>query len=268
MDDTIRNKIYTFVVETLKNQFYDKRVKKLEGMTLTTLILRKCPYLLAAKTINNVNNLIKEAVDASLSSGDETIFGDFIEQVAVYVCEMTMGGHKSLVDGLDLEFEDASHYYIVSIKSGPNWGNASSVKKMHGYFAAAQRTLHTSNGSIRGKQVVCVEGCCYGNDENPFKPKSHHWKYCGQRFWELISGGDSALYKDLMVPMLSQTQINDTNYTELYTTKLSTLIQEFQGAYVTAEGAIDWEKYIENNSGNQPPKPLKIVKPRRKKSKA
>lgn len=95
------------------------------------------------------------------------------------------GGWKSGIPGIDLEFDHESVRYIVNIKSGPNWGNSSQISKMKSDFKTAQRTLRTSNSKLN---IVCVNGCCYGLDNNP--DKGDYYKYCGQKFWEFISGNE------------------------------------------------------------------------------
>ena len=73
----------------------------------------------------------------------------------------------------------------MSIKSGPNWGNSSQVKKMRDNFIKAKRILRTNNPDF---QVIAINGCCYGRENNP--DKGDYFKYCGQKFWEFISGND------------------------------------------------------------------------------
>ena len=72
--------------------------------------------------------------------------------------------------------------YIVSIKSGPNWGNSSQIAKLRDNFAAAIRVIRQGN---RTANVIAVNGCCYGRETRP--DKGEYFKYCGQEFWELIS---------------------------------------------------------------------------------
>ena len=51
-------------------------------------------------------------------------------------------------------------------------------------FNAAIRTLRTSSSRIN---VIAINGCCYGKDNKPLK-RDNYYKYCGQKFWEFISG--------------------------------------------------------------------------------
>ena len=57
-----------------------------------------------------------------------------------------INGLKSGVTGIDLEFVKDGARYIVSIKSGPNWGNSSQVKDMQSTdFRTAARTIRQGN---------------------------------------------------------------------------------------------------------------------------
>jgi hypothetical protein len=81
-------------------------------------------------------------------------------------------GWKSGIAGIDLEFDHQGVRYIVTIKSGPNWGNSSQIAKMRSDFKSAMRTLRTSHS---GLQITAVNGCCYGKDNQP--DKGDYFKY-------------------------------------------------------------------------------------------
>ncbi len=83
--------------------FHQRRLKSLEELKLEKL-LNKNPYLFKAKNIITAGELIDGLLDAFLSSSEEKLFGDFLENLAVFIAEMTCGGHKSTAPGIDLEF--------------------------------------------------------------------------------------------------------------------------------------------------------------------
>ena len=62
-------------------------------------------------------------------------------------------------------------------------------------FNTAKKTLRTSNSQLH---IVAVNGCCYGKEKN--YDKGDYFKYCGQQFWEFISG-DENLYIDIIEPL-------------------------------------------------------------------
>ena len=107
------------------DEFHAARIKSLERLRLKTVLKKKNPYLFRAKGIVEASDLIRNLVDAFISSNEETIFGDWLEQLAIYINGQVYGGIKSGIHGIDLEFDKDNVRYIVSIKSGPNWGNSS-----------------------------------------------------------------------------------------------------------------------------------------------
>lgn len=110
----------TEYVEKHIGTFHRRRQEKLEGLKLKTILKRKNPYLFKAKNILTSQDLVKGLLDAFLSSQEETIFGEFLEGLAIFINEKVYGGYKSSAEGIDLEFEKDDVHYIVTIKSGPN----------------------------------------------------------------------------------------------------------------------------------------------------
>lgn len=76
-----------FIGEHLSPQFHEKKLAKLKALTLDTIIKRKNPYLFKAKGAVTANDLIEAVLDATVSSGEETIFGNFLEKIAIFVCK-------------------------------------------------------------------------------------------------------------------------------------------------------------------------------------
>ena len=174
---------------------HQRRLENLLKLKLMNVIKRKNPYLFKAKNINTASELVKSILDVFLSSQEEGIFGGFLEELAIFICAQVYDGRKSSAEGIDLEFEKDSIRYIVSIKSGPNWGNSSQIAKLRDNFRKTKRILSTNTSSAN---VVAVNGCCYGKDRMP--DKGDYWKLCGQQFWEFISG-DNNLFIDIIEPL-------------------------------------------------------------------
>ncbi len=156
----------------------------------------------------------------------------------MFICARTYGGKKSSAEGIDLEFERDSRRFFVSIKSGPNWGNSGQIAKLKDNFRKAKRILGTNTANVN---VVAVNGCCYGRDNKP--DKGEYIKYCGQQFWELISG-DSELYTELIQPLgLKAKQRNETFQKE-YSKVINRFTLDFSSEYCDDTGAIDWSKLV------------------------
>ena len=150
-----------------------------------------------------------------------------------------------LFKGIDLEFDKDNIRYIVTIKSGSNWGNSSQIKKMLSDFKTAKRTLRTSNSQIN---VVAINGCCYGVDKNP--DKGEYFKYCGQEFWYFISEEEN-LYTELIEPLGYKAREKNEDFMLSYTQMINKFTREFSNSFCKKNGDIDWMKLVEFNSKNK-----------------
>ena len=197
--------------------------------------------LFKAKNILTAQDLVKSLLDAHLSSQEETIFGEFLEGLAIYICQKSYNGKKSAAEGIDLEFEKDGIKYIVSIKSGPNWGNSSQIRKMVENFRKAKRILRSSG---RKMHIVAINGCCYGKDNNP--DKGDYLKLCGQRFWEFISGMEN-LYTEIIEPLGHQAKERNEEFLIAYSKLINKFTLEFSKQFCPS-GEIDWEALVRFNS--------------------
>ena len=167
-----------------------------------------------------------------------------MEELAIFICTQVYGGRKSSAEGIDLEFERDSIRYIVSIKSGPNWGNSSQVAKLRDNFRKAKRILRTN---VLSTNVVAVNGCCYGRDGTP--DKGDYLKLCGQKFWTFISGEDN-LYTDIVEPLGHQAKGKNEQFMQEYDKVINKFTAEFLGKFCDAEGNMLWEEVVKFNSAN------------------
>jgi len=186
--------------------------------------------------------IVRSIVDAHLSSNEETIFGDWLEGLAIYINSKVFGGFKSGIRGIDLEFDKDGIRYIVAIKSGPNWGNSSQVAKMVLDFKTAIRTLRTADSGII---VQAVNGCCYGKDSKP--DKGDYFKYCGQKFWFFISGSET-LFTDIVKPLGYKAREKNEAFMESYVKMINRFTHEFSSLFCKQDGSIDWESLVRYNS--------------------
>jgi len=231
-------KIY---VENNIGDFHSNRLRKLEKLKLDNVLKRKNPYLFKAKNVLTAQDLVKSLLDAYLSSQEETLFGDFLEDLAIFINGEVYGGKKSSAEGIDLEFDRDGARYIVSVKSGPNWGNSSQIKKMKDNFKKAKRILRTGRSNLR---IIAVNGCCYGRDNNP--DKGDYYKYCGQRFWGFISENED-LYVEIIEPLGHKAKEKNEEFLEAYARIINKFTFEFGEKFCT-DGMIDWSALVKFNS--------------------
>lgn len=232
----------TKYVENNIDTFHAKRLEKLEKLNFKDVLQRKNPYLFKAKNILTAQDLMKGILDAFLQSQEETLFGEFIEGVAIFVCEKVHGGLKSReLEGIDLEFTKKGIIYVVEIKSGPNWGNSSQIKKMQDNFQNAIAKLKKKNPK---SEVIAINGCCYGRDNQP--QKKGYLKYCGQEFWEFITD-DANIYLDIIEPLGHKAREKNDAFMIAYAKVINKFTLSFANEFCV-DGEIDWKKIVEFNS--------------------
>lgn len=229
-------------VENNIGVFHEKRILSLNNLRLSKILKRKNPYLYKAKNVLTADEIVRSIVDAHLSSSEEGIFGDWLEGLAVFINQKVYNGWKSGIPGIDLEFDYDNRRYIVTIKSGPNWGNSSQIKRLKDDFRTAKRTLRTSNSQIN---VVAINGCCYGKDRRP--DKGDYLKYCGQEFWQFISNEEN-LYLEIIEPLGYKAKEKNDAFMNSYAQMLNKFTKEFTTDYCKESGEIDWEKLVNFNS--------------------
>lgn len=244
MNQDLTDKVIQYVKENI-HLFHESRIKKMETLKLRDFIKRKNPYLFKAKNITTAAEFVKNYADAYISSAEETMFSDWLEGLAVFVCSTVYNGRKSTTKGIDLEFDKDNIRYIISIKSGPYWGNSTQIAKMREDFKTAKKTLRTSKS---GLNILAVNGCCYGIENNP--DKGDYYKYCGQDFWYFISG-EETLYQDIIEPLATDAKEKNETFSTEYGKMLNKITKEFIDEYCFEDGSIDWNKIVRINSASK-----------------
>lgn len=222
--------------------FHKRRLDYVRNkVNLLQILKQKNPYLFKAKNILTAQDLVQGFLNAFLQSQEETLFGDFIEGLAIFICDKIYGAKKSELTGVDLEFEKNGILYVVEIKAGWNWGNSSQIRQLKINFEKAKELLRAKTD----KEIIAINGCCFGKDSKP--NKDGYLKLCGQRFWEFISG-DEKLYVDIVEPIGYQTKQKNDEFTENYAQIINKLTLEFSEKFCD-DGKINWEKLVKYNSG-------------------
>jgi len=175
------------------------------------------------------------------------LFHSLLVDLAIFICGKVYGGTKSSAEGIDLEFEKDDTKYIVTIKSGPNWGNSRQISAMKRDFNRAKKILHTNAPDTN---IVAICGCGYGRDNKP--DKGEYLKYCGQKFWEFVSGNEF-LYTEIIEPLGHKAKERNEKFLESYSQIINKFTIEFANEFCT-NNKIDWEKLVKFNSSIVPPK--------------
>ncbi|HIH91750.1 TPA: cytosolic protein [Candidatus Woesearchaeota archaeon] len=209
------------------------------------MLRKKNPYLFRAKNILTAQELVTSFLDARLSSSEEEIFGDFMEDLAIYIAQKKLAASKSSSDGIDFHYRKGKEIFVISIKSGLNWGNSSQWKALESDFKKAQRVLLQSS---HVNKVHCMLGVCYGKAKKTLK-KGFIAQICGQEFWHMVSGSPS-FYKDIIEPLGHHAKELNENFKERKARLINKLTKEFLNDFCTNDGTILWDKVVEYNSGN------------------
>lgn len=221
-------------IEKLLSDFSAKQRKKLD-ISPEKILLRKNPFLFRVRAGASATLLAQMAIDAFLSSSEETIFGNILEGIAVAVCAHAKGGTKSSAEGIDIEYTCGSERTVIQVKSGPNWGNSSQKKKMNDYFSSVKRRLEFSIRNVR-----CIEGICYGKSET--KHLGTHIRLKGNDFWTEISDWENTHY--LVMESLGTYASNGFSGERLNARNLLLSYLNDNGV-ILAQDKLDWSKLTE-----------------------
>lgn len=140
------------------DKFYDKRVEKLNTLSLDYLLKRKNPYLFRGKGVTVAAEVVQELVLAFMSSSEETIFGNiFFEEVAL----VASGGEKALADSIDIVIHTEDSVKAIAVKSGTSVFNAQSKRRQQQAFEEMRKRL----AGYR-KHYDPIVGYAYGKKSN------------------------------------------------------------------------------------------------------
>jgi hypothetical protein len=245
MNKKVRKQIEDYVAEHIV-AFHVRRIENLQKLKLADVLKNKNPYLFRAKNLQSATLLINGLLDARLSSSEEGSFGGFLENLAIYVAELSGGGQKSAAEGLDIELSRNKVRYLIAVKSGKNWGNSSQHAALRKSFATAVKVIRQSH---HAGELQPTLGICYGNFVS--KNNGVYLHIGGQEFWNLLSG-DPNLYIDLVEPLGKEAELHNENFAIEKDKTYNRLIRELTSEYCDESGAINWAKLVRFVSGNMP----------------
>src|SRR4030042_5099033 len=214
-------------------RFHQRRLARLEELSLTEVLGKKNPYLFRAKNLVTAGTLISAIMDAFLSSSEEKLFGDFLEELAIFVAWQTCAGRKSSAQGIDLEFDQDNIRYLVSIKSGPNWGKSSQYRRLEDDFKRATTVQRQAHATLEVRSIL---GICYGKTATP-EPGVYS-KIVGQSFWHFLSG-DPNLYIDIIEPIGHQAKQHNDDFRARRAAIENRFTAEFIERFCSSDFSID-----------------------------
>ncbi len=231
--------LQAIVAECLQN-FYSRRLNSLSTLSLKATLRKKNPYLFRACGMQLASEIVGAILTAHINSSDETIFGDaFFEPLVIYVSK----GVVSPSEGVDIAIETATVYKAISVKSGPNIFNSSQSKRQSDEFETLRRRLVKLQ-----KQFDPVLGTCYGKGSKPASDKRCYRIISGQAFWYELTGKVN-FYQRICNAMSTGVEEHRRQYEEEYSNALNRFTREFLLEFAKDDGAIDWNKLLQFNSG-------------------
>ncbi len=220
--------------------FYNRRLQRLETLKLKDYLKRKNPYLYKAIGTEKASEIVEEILAAYMIASDEGIFGDaFFEPIA----KIASGGVVSPSEGVDIAIETDKKYLAIAVKSGPNIFNASQKKRQNDEFNTLRSRLLKLH-----KQFDALLGHCYGKMKSePSKTKIYRDR-SGQAFWTEITG-DPDFYLKLVRLMRDEPSKHRVIYKKAWERAVNRFTAEFIRDFCNGDGSINWEKFVEFNSG-------------------
>ena len=65
--------------------------------------------------VTDANEIIKDILNAYISSSEEGVFGNWLERLAIFINDNVFHGRKAGVSGIDLDFDRDGKRYLVAI---------------------------------------------------------------------------------------------------------------------------------------------------------
>ena len=217
--------------------FHSALLGKATGITLNQLLSRKNPYLYASLGLGaSPEQFLRTLLDAWFSSSMEGCFGNTLESIAHHVITTMKIGIKSGTEGCDYDIVRGRYRFLMSLKSGGQWGNQSSCKEQGNKFERAKKVIRATDKS----ELVSVMGICYGKKRVTDGLSYADVEIQGQAFWYFLTG-DPQLYKLLICLMQ---EVSSQFYHQFISSReeaLVRLLPEFHSRYCLSDGSIDWE---------------------------
>lgn len=216
------------------NDFYKRRINRLDTLNLKKVLKRKNPYLFRSMGIEKASEIVETILSAYISSSDETIFGNaFFEPIA---CKIS-GSKVSDAEGVDFTIEQEGKYKAVSMKSGPNPFNSSQKKKQNEQFTALKQRLYKIH-----KQFDPILGHGYGKLDKTASGKQIYRDVSGQKLWTELTG-DPDFYLKLIRLMKDVPQKHKPEYQKVWDSAINKFTREFINDFCFENGSIDWDKF-------------------------
>lgn len=230
-------------ISELLDDFYKRRMDKINELKLDVTLKRKNPYLFRAVGVEKASEIVEQLLAAYMSSSDEGIFGDaFFEPLAKFAS----GGQVAPSEGVDVAIETDTKYTAIAVKSGTSVFNADSRKRQTQNFETLEARLKKLH-----KHFDPVIGYAYGKKQS--KSQSKIRELAGQAFWAEITG-EADFYLKIIRLMRDKPREHLTQYKAAWDAAVNRFTKQFIDEFCNENGTINWDKLVEFNSGMKKPR--------------
>ena len=234
-------------ISELLDVFYSKRIALLEEPNLFRSIKKKNVYLYKAIGTPDASQIIEELLKALVSSSDEGLFGsEFFEPLAKWATQVASPSasvQTGTAAGIDIQREYADKLEAIAVKSGTRVFNSQSKRKQIDQFRELRNRL--SKLLKRYDPIVLY---CYGKKRIQDSSDREFAELAGQKGWEHLTG-DPEMYLKIARLMGDRPKDHWGKFMSKFNEAKNRCLIEFLNVYSTPEGKIDWEKWIQENSG-------------------
>jgi hypothetical protein len=178
-----QNIVNSIVLESLKGL---ERIKRKE-ISFPKLLSKCNPYELVVNC-QTVESLVDFIMGSHKQTSSQTIWGNYLESIAVKVCEKNLNGIKSKEECTDIEWFCDGVKHFRGWKSSPKWCNADQKRVVN------LKETELKNTEDFGSYKVLTS---YGKTTKRITTNSFV-QLSGQEAWEEISN-DNELYNKIMV---------------------------------------------------------------------
>lgn len=243
MVNSLNFKEFCQYVDILANEFHKSLLNNLAELDFYQILQKQDLYYFKGSNIVSAHDFVKRLVDDRLIYHEEILFNDFLKQMAIYSNSIIFNGQRSVIEGIDLEFNQDGKMFIVSMNNKQNLGEKYSIKQIVDCFERAKSLLSVEFPNV---PVLPVYGSFYGIDDQ--SEKGNYTKLSGQKFWTFISGNPK-LYVEIIEPINSWSKVKNDEFNQEYGRILNVFEAEFLKDYCP-DGYINWAKLVELNSGS------------------
>lgn len=224
MEQNIVNKI---VLESLKGL---ETVNRKE-IFFPKLLAKSNPYELAVNC-DTIECLVDFVLSNHKQTSSKTIWGHYLEMIAINISKLTVNGYKSKEECTDIEWISNGVKHYRGWKSSPKWCNADQKKTTNLKESELKKTMDFGSFKILtsyGKTTV-KKGI------NGFTQLS------GQDAWSEISANDNELYNKVMIAVKNNSNIIRQFIESIYISDKEKIITWMKDNFLNEDNTINFIK--------------------------